>query len=159
MYFLIYPDLNIESLYLPDYLRGIGHGILYIALTIYVAKSVPFQHFFQGLCILGFIRTSIATPLGTGILNRCMRHLQQDKLGILSRDMDQLQIWSPNVSVKQLYAELLTQTTLTSLRELFGWICITGTILLIIIICYRFWRREIAGGVRKLYAIVVRAGR
>lgn len=28
MYFLIYPDLNIESLYLPNFLKGIGHGIL-----------------------------------------------------------------------------------------------------------------------------------
>lgn len=45
MYFLIYPDLNIESLYLPNFLKGIGHGILYIALTIYVAKHIPFKHF------------------------------------------------------------------------------------------------------------------
>lgn len=50
MYFLIDPDLNIESFYLPNLLKGIGHGILYICLTIYIAKSVPFKHFFQGLC-------------------------------------------------------------------------------------------------------------
>lgn len=156
MYFLIYPGLNIESLYLPDYLRGIGHGILYIALTIYVAKSVPFQHFFQGLCILSFVRTSIATPLGTGILNRCMRHLQQDKLSVLTQNMDQLRLWSPDTPVKKLYAEVLMQTTMTSLRELFGWICITGTILLIIIICYRLWRKEITHGFRRLYINVTR---
>ena len=40
MYFLIYPDLNIESLYLPNFLKGIGHGVLYISLTIYVAKHI-----------------------------------------------------------------------------------------------------------------------
>ena len=33
-------------------------------MTIYIAKTVPFKHFFQGLCVLSFIRTSIATPLG-----------------------------------------------------------------------------------------------
>ena len=64
LYFLIHPNLNIESLYLLNFLRGIGYGILYVSLTIYVAKSVPFQHFFQGLCVLSFIRTSIATPPG-----------------------------------------------------------------------------------------------
>ncbi|MFR3425205.1 MAG: hypothetical protein ACLTSS_02450 [Phocaeicola coprocola] len=69
MYFLIHPNLNIESLYIPNFLKGLGHGILYISLTIYVAKTVPFEHFFQGLCVLSFIRTSIATPLGTAILN------------------------------------------------------------------------------------------
>ena len=46
MYFLIHPNLNIESLYLPNFLKGVRHGILYISLTIYVAKSVPFKHFF-----------------------------------------------------------------------------------------------------------------
>ena len=70
MYFLIDPNLNIESFYIPNFLKGLGHGILYISLTIYVAKTVPFKHFFQGLCVLSFIRSSIATPLGTAILNR-----------------------------------------------------------------------------------------
>ena len=65
MYFLlIYPDLNIESLYLPNFLKGIGHGVLYISLTIYVAKHIPFKHFFQSLCVLSFIRTSIRNPAG-----------------------------------------------------------------------------------------------
>lgn len=45
MYFLIDPNLNIESFYIPNFLKGLGHGILYISLTIYVAKTVPFKHF------------------------------------------------------------------------------------------------------------------
>lgn len=90
MYFLIDPDLNIESFYLPNLLKGIGHGILYICLTIYIAKSVPFKHFFQGLCVLSFIRTSVATPLGTAILNRSLKYMQQDNIGLLSRNIDRV---------------------------------------------------------------------
>ena len=131
MYFLIHPNLNIESLYLPNFLKGIGHGILYISLTIYVAKSVPFKHFFQGLCVLSFIRTSIATPLGTAILSRWMRHLQQENIGLLSRRIDGIRDWMPQISIKDLYITVFQQTMLTSLKELFGIVCIFGTLFLI----------------------------
>lgn len=143
MYFLIHPNLNIESLYLPNFLKGVGHGILYISLTIYVAKSVPFKHFFQGLCVLSFIRTSIATPLGTAILTRWMRQLQQDNIGLLSRRMDGVNGWTPDVSIRNLYAVVSQQTTLTSLKELFGIVCICGTVFLVGIFTYRLWKRYI----------------
>ena len=143
MYFLIHPNLNIESLYLPNFLKGIGHGILYISLTIYVAKSVPFKHFFQGLCVLSFIRTSIATPLGTAILSRWMRHLQQENIGLLSRRIDGIRDWMPQISIKDLYITVFQQTMLTSLKELFGIVCIFGTLFLICIFTYHVWRKRL----------------
>lgn len=156
MYFLIYPDLNIESLYIPNFLKGIGHGILYIALTIYVAKHIPFKHFFQSLCVLSFIRTSIATPLGSAILNRWMKHLQLDNWALLSRNMDDLTEWMPNASILQLYNEVNTQTMLTSLKELFGWVCIIGTVFLAIVITYRIWRDRHVSALKMLHSLPVK---
>ena len=140
MYFLIDPNLNIESLYIPNFLRGIGYGMLYISLTIYIAVSIPFKHFFQALCVLSFIRTSIATPLGTALLNRALKYLQQDNIANISRNMDQVRAWEENIPIDKLYSIIQMQTTLTSLKELFGWICIQGTIFLLIIMAYRIWR-------------------
>lgn len=157
MYFLlIYPDLNIESLYLPNFLKGIGHGVLYISLTIYVAKHIPFKHFFQSLCVLSFIRTSIATPLGSAILNRWMKHLQRDNWGLLSRNMDNLHEWMPDVSLMQLYEEVNTQTMLTSLKELFGWICLLGTVFLVIVLSYRIWRDRHLAALKMLHSLPVK---
>lgn len=157
MYFLlIYPDLNIESLYLPYFLKGIGHGVLYISLTIYVAKHIPFKHFFQSLCVLSFIRTSIATPLGAAILNRWMKHLQRDNWGLLSRNMDNLHEWMPDVSLMQLYEEVNTQTMLTSLKELFGWICLLGTVFLVIVLSYRIWRDRHLAALKMLHSLPVK---
>lgn len=141
MYFLIHPNLNIESLYIPNFLKGLGHGILYISLTIYVAKTVPFEHFFQGLCALSFIRTSIATPLGTAILNRWLKYMQQDNIGLISRKMDLVKEWMPDVSIQQLYEEVTRQTLLTSLKELFGAVCIVGTIFLLFLLSQKVWRK------------------
>lgn len=157
MYFLlIYPDLNIESLYLPNFLKGIGHGVLYISLTIYVAKHIPFKHFFQSLCVLSFIRTSIATPMGSAILNRWMKHLQRDNWGLLSRNMDNLHEWMPDVSLMQLYEEVNTQTMLTSLKELFGWICLLGTVFLVIVLSYRIWRDRHLAALKMLHSLPVK---
>lgn len=156
MYFLIYPDLNIESLYIPNFLKGIGHGILYIALTIYVAKHIPFKHFFQSLCVLSFIRTSIATPLGNAILNRWMKHLQLDNWALLSRNMDDLTEWMPNTSILQLYNEVNSQTMLTSLKEMFGWVCIIGTVFLAIVITYRIWRDRHVSALKMLHSLPVK---
>lgn len=144
MYFLIHPNLNIESLYFPNFLKGLGHGILYISLTIYIAKTVPFKHFFQGLCVLSFIRTSIATPLGTAILNRWLKYMQQENLGLLSRKMDMVKEWMPNVSIQELYAQVTTQTLLTSLKELFGVVCIIGTAFLVVLVGQKLWRKLLA---------------
>lgn len=141
MYFLIHPNLNIESLYFPNFLKGLGHGILYISLTIYIAKTVPFKHFFQGLCVLSFIRTSIATPLGTAILNRWLKYMQQENLGLLSRKMDMVKEWMPNISIQELYAQVTTQTLLTSLKELFGAVCIIGTAFLVVLVGQKLWRK------------------
>lgn len=141
MYFLIHPNLNIESLYFPNFLKGIGHGVLYISLTIYIAKTVPFKHFFQGLCVLSFIRTSIATPLGTAILNRWLKYMEQENIGLLSQNMDQVKEWAPDVSLRQLYDAVSQQTLLTSLKELFGAVCIVGTIFLIFLLSQKFWRK------------------
>lgn len=157
MYFLlIYPDLNIESLYLPNFLKGIGHGVLYISQTIYVAKHIPFKHFFQSLCVLSFIRTSIATPLGAAILNRWMKHLQRDNWGLLSRNMDNLHKWMPDVSLMQLYEEVNPQTMLTSLKELFGWICLLGTVFLVIVLSYRIWRDRHLAALKMLHSLPVK---
>lgn len=140
---MIDPNLNIESFYIPNFLKGLGHGILYISLTIYVAKTVPFKHFFQGLCVLSFIRTSIATPLGTAILNRWLKYMQQDNIGLLSRQVDLVKEWMPNVSIQQLYAEVTHQTLLTSLKELFGAVCIVGTIFLLFLLSQKLWRKAL----------------
>ena len=137
MYFLIHPNLNIESLYLPNFLRGIGYGMLYICLTIYVAKSVPFKHFFQALCVLSFIRPSIPNPLRSAVLNRWMRYLMQDNISTISRNMDGANAVMSHASLKELYRYVVEQTTLSSLKELFGWVCIGGTLLLILIAVYR----------------------
>ena len=67
--------------------------------------------------------------------------MQQDNIGLLSRKMDLVKEWMPDVSIQQLYAEVTRQTLLTSLKELFGAVCIVGTIFLFFLLSQKFWRK------------------
>ena len=72
-----------------------------------------------------------------------MRHLQQENIGLLSRRIDGIRDWMPQLSIKNLYAAVSQQTMLTSLKELFGIVCIFGTLFLICIFTYRIWRKHL----------------
>ena len=65
MYFLlIYPDLNIESLYLPNFLKGIGHGVLYISLTILCSKAYTLQAYLPVFMCTQFHSYQHCNPAG-----------------------------------------------------------------------------------------------
>lgn len=90
MYFLIDPRMNIEWLYLPTMLRGAGYIILYISLTVYVTGNVSFQHFFQVLSILGFVRTGFGSVLGGAIYSRVLQHIIPENFQTLSIELDEV---------------------------------------------------------------------
>lgn len=72
-----------------------------------------------------------------------MRHLQQENIGLLSRHIDGIRDWMPQISIKDLYITVSQQTMLTSLKELFGIVCIFGTLFLICIFTYHVWRKRL----------------
>ncbi len=79
MYFIITPYTNLEKLFIPLVLCNFGHLAIFIALTSYIQATAPFPNYFQILCILGFIRTGIASPIGdtlyqTGISGLIGKH-------------------------------------------------------------------------------------
>ena len=70
--------------------------------------------------------------------------MQQENLGLLSRKMDMVKEWMPNISIQELYAQVTTQTLLTSLKELFGSVCIIVTAFLVVLVGQKLWRKLLA---------------
>jgi hypothetical protein len=121
MYFLISPDTNIEKLYLPLACCGFGQVVVFITLTVYAQATAHFRNYFQVICILGFIRTGIASPIGDAIYTRAMS-------GVLSKHLALLD------EIGQLQGLPLQYT----LQELYGYSVILGVITLIILAGSRF---------------------
>lgn len=160
MYFLIDPRMNIERLYLPAFLRSAGYMTLYVSLTVYCTGQVPFQHFFQGLCVLGFVRTGFGGPLGEAIYERWLQHVMPANANLLSPTLDAVNPHAASMPLPELYGQLMQQATLTSLKEIFGWTCILGVIFLMVVASYRYLNRGSVGrlpGMRRIKRIMKRS--
>lgn len=107
------------------------------------------------MCVLGFIRTSLATPLGTAILNRWLRYQQQDNMSLISGDIDRIKEFVPDFYLPNLYDEVIRQTTMLGLKGVFGSVCVFGTLLVAMIVGYRVWQKRgfVLNGKRWMFRI------
>ena len=63
--------------------------------------------------------------------------MQKDNIGLLSRNIDQSYTTQTGHSgFQELYAEVIRQTMLTSLKELFGVVCIIGSVFLLAVLFF-----------------------
>lgn len=137
IYYLIDPETDIQKLYFPAFLRGIGLLLLYIVLTIYIANITPFKHNFQAICIVGMIRMSLGTALGSSLIDNWMHHLTAQNTMKLSLELDAV---NPNIhllDLSTLSAKLSQQVMMVSMKEIYGWMALFGVFLLLFIILER----------------------
>ncbi len=117
MYFIVTPGLNIERLYVPTFCRMFGVAVFFTALTIYLEEIMPFQHFFMGLTMVGFIRNGVVETICSGLYSFSLRHALADNMGrALQYDH--------------------TQLMLVSLKQLFGVTCLIGTVIFFVFLLW-----------------------
>lgn len=131
MYSIIDPRMNIEMLYIPSVLRGTGNSMLYVALTLYVTQSIPFNHFFQALSMSGFVRSGFGSVLGVAVLSHAIRYLLKKNTMLLGWELDASNLLASSLQVDVLYREVSTQAMLVSMKEVLGGMSIIGVGLLI----------------------------
>lgn len=138
MYFLISPDTNIEKLYLPVVLRNMGNTMIYIVLTTYLSQIIPFRHFFQSLCAVGFVREGIGGPIATAVVSRLFKITVQSNYYTLGGVLDSLNPVTVRLSFSIYFGELQRQVILVSVKEVFGYAVLAGILLLIFILFARY---------------------
>ncbi len=117
MYLLIDPGLDIQALYLPIALRSFGNAIFFCTLTLYLEELMPFQHFFMGLTMAGFIRNGTVSTMCSGLYSHGLRHqLAENMARGLPYDASSL--------------------LMISIRQLYGLTCIIGVAVLIVFLVW-----------------------
>ncbi len=134
MYTLISTETNMEKLYLPLIFSGFGHVVIFISLTVYAQATVPFKNYFQVLCVLGFIRTGLASPLGGAIYSHAMKGILSKHLAFMGSNVNA----ATQLPYPDLASTVGTEAMLATLQELFGWSFIFGILLLMAILTSRF---------------------
>ncbi|MDD4602873.1 MAG: hypothetical protein PHF97_03595 [Bacteroidales bacterium] len=138
MYFLISPATRKEQLYLPLFFRGAGNVVIYVVLTVYAARTIPFMPFFQVLTVLGFVRTCVGIPLGTAIIGRALSICTKKDMMSLGSEIDLQNPIVNTMPFNRIMEEVHRQALMVSIKEIFGYAAIAGVFILILSLCTRY---------------------
>ena len=133
MYFLMSPSTNIEKLYLPLICCNFGHLAIFIALTVYIQATAPFKNYFQVLCILGFVRTGIGSPIGDALYQHGIMGLMGKHLSAIGHHVNVSLLGNPSA-----LGHLGTEAMVSTLRELYGYTFIFAIVVLLLLAASRF---------------------
>lgn len=126
MFYLVSPDTSQHQLWLPALLRQMGYAIVFTSLTLYIEVQMPFQHFFQGLCIIGMARTVIGGAIGGALFGYLMRYNIADQTALLGYEVDAVGA----------YSELMRQSLMVSIRNIFGLVFLSGILLVMLMLIF-----------------------
>ena len=138
MYFLISPATKKEYLYVPLFLQGAGNAIVYNALTVYIVRNVPFHYRFQVLALLGFVRTGVASPMGTAILGNFFSVIIKKNIMLLGGEIDPQNPLLNKLGFNAIMEELQRQSIMVSAKEIFGYASMGGVLILILALSTRY---------------------
>ncbi len=137
-YFIISPDTSKEMLYFPLFCRGAGNTIIYIALTLFASRTIPFIFFFQVLAIFGFVRSGFGTPLGTAIVGNIFSASMKKNIMSHSMDLDLQNTAINTMPLNTFMSELYRQSMLVSIKEIYGYAVIAGVLILLMAVSARY---------------------
>ena len=82
MYFLIYPGICLQQLYLPIFLRGFASAVMAIMLMTLLQYSTDFHTFFQCLSLFNMIHMILGGCLGAALYGELLNHSIADAFTI-----------------------------------------------------------------------------
>lgn len=117
LYIGVSGQLNMERLIVPTFLRTFGYAIFFATMTLYLKELIPFPTFFQALTVSGFIRNGVAESLCAGGYSFGLRRQVADALN------------------RGIHTDM-TQVLMVAVKEMFGLMCIVGTLVLLLMLLY-----------------------
>lgn len=140
MYFIIDPRMTLEMFYLPSLLHGFGYTTLYVVLTLYAIRQIPFKYFLQPVGILGFIRTGIGTAATAALVTHLMTFFTNENTMLLAMEIDAVNPVAMHIPAGVLKGTVVQQAMLVSMKQILGWFTIGGILLLLLILTIPYIR-------------------
>lgn len=140
MYFIIDPRMTLEMFYLPSLLHGFGYTTLYVVLTLYAIRQIPFKYFLQPVGILGFIRTGIGTAVAAALVTNLMTGFIEENTMLLSMELDAVNPAAAHTVDGVLKRSVMQQAMLISMKQILGYFTVSGIALLLLILTMPYIR-------------------
>jgi DHA2 family multidrug resistance protein len=84
MYFVITPDLSFTDLLLPVLLQGVGSGLLFVPLMLFILSAAPAHTGISGLLVAALTRFTTSLNSSAGFYNLQLYYNQKFKEGFLN---------------------------------------------------------------------------
>jgi len=139
MYFLVASVIQIEYLILPNAIKGLGMCLVFIGCSLYLVNKLSAAEIIPVLSIYILFRTFVGTAFFGAIISWAMYKLQLQGISDLASGMDAM---DPFAALRgggmKLYQNVQVQSTLISIKEIFGYISVGGMLILTFILLHPF---------------------
>ncbi len=136
IYFFISPEMNSELLRLPSACYGFSQVIIYVTLTIYLEEEMQLFHFFQGLTIIGIVRTALGMAITGAVYAFALRYLTADNLANIAANFDSVRLSSLGLHPGEAYGRVMASAVWVSIRQLYGWASLFGIAFTLFVFLY-----------------------
>jgi len=134
-YFTIDYGVEKEMLFLPLFIRGFASVLISIVfLTSIVQSGLHFFVFPQALTVNGFTGAVMGATLGPAIISELLQHTMAKNASLLSTAVTDFNPDTVQIPFGQLYDMVQQQALILSMKEIYGWLLITGLTTLAIIL-------------------------
>lgn len=130
-YFTIDYNVPKELFVVPLFLRGFGYVIIAICFLTSLSR-VPFQHFFQAVSVQAFVSAGFGGVLGSAVLKQLLKVVMKRNVMLLGANLDHVNPLADHLPFAQLYGAVQQQALIVTLKELYGWLALTGMLCLLI---------------------------
>jgi hypothetical protein len=132
MYWICDDQIDKEMMYLAMFALGVSEIMMESIATYYLSQNIPFQHFFQNITIIGFVRCGVGTAAGSAIVHRLFNWSAASKFMIVSESFDKAETFMSSGSLIDM------QVLLLSIKECYGYLCMLGIVFLLLILMSKY---------------------
>ncbi|MCG2793664.1 MAG: MFS transporter [Weeksellaceae bacterium] len=119
LYLMIQPQMNIEYLYFPMFLKGLGLGILFIGIWYYATLNLQIDDMISIIGIMIMMRSFVATAFAGAFLSWAAYQGQWQSLNDISMYLENGN-FTDGIS---LYQPMQINATLASFKIVLGYLC------------------------------------
>jgi hypothetical protein len=134
LYLMIQPQMNVEYLYFPIFLKGLGLGALYIGIWYYAMLDMQIDDMRTIIGIMIMIRTFFATAFASAFLGWVAYQAQWQSMNDLSMYLD-MGNFSDGLSM---YSSTQINAVLDSFKIVLGDLCWLIVPILIFVLSHRY---------------------
>ncbi len=133
-YFLIDPATDAAQFDLPLFAFGVAEVMMECGATYMICTTVPFQHTFMNVAIIGMVRCGVGLAAAGAIVERMFAWAMNKNVMLTSSDISRLD----GADLSWFSDYFTQQNVMLAVKECFGYLILFGITMMLIILFTRF---------------------